>query len=105
MVTLIDSPRARRTDDTASHEAADSNDIHGARAVVLSYLKLGMYCDHELIADYLFDARMIGNTRPYTPQRLRTARAELVESGQVEALGIYRLTGTGRRAQVWGLVK
>lgn len=96
------SPNARRSDPDTSHEAADGNDIHGARAEVMFYLGLEPLADHELVAMFEADANLVG-AKTYTPQRLRTARAELVEMGLVEATGIYRLTATKGKANVWQL--
>lgn len=91
-----DSPRTRRSDPITSHLAADTNDIKGSRRDVLDILQVfGPQADHEMVA-------MAAQYTPaFTPQRLRSARAELVELGLVEALGIYRLTASGRRANVW----
>lgn len=100
-----DTARTRRADPTTSHEAADTNDIAASSAEVLWLLKSsGPMADHELIAAHDAD---YGWSEPgfrhFTPQRLRTARAELTESGAVEFTGIYRLTPSGRRAQVWAV--
>lgn len=89
-----DSPRVRRTDPITSHEAADHNDVEKSLGLVLSALKaFGPSADHELV-------NLLGQSG-FTPQRLRTARAALVERGLVEESGIYRLTSHNRRAIVW----
>lgn len=89
-----DTARARRTDPVTSHEAADHNDTEKSIGLVLSALKsFGPSADHELV-------QMLGQSG-FTPQRLRTARAALVERGLVEESGIYRLTAHNRRAIVW----
>ena len=98
-----DSPRVRGTDDISSHEAADGSNVTGSRLEVMSILGATpdtMLADHEIYAEHVHLTYQF-NIRPYTPQRLRTARAELVEAGLVRASGIYRLTPTGYRAQVW----
>lgn len=95
-----DTARVRRSDPATSHEAADSNDIQGARVEVLWYLQIEPLADHELIERYDIDTRW-DDSKHYTPQRLRTARKELVDAGRVEATGIYRLTATGGKANVW----
>lgn len=97
-----DAPRARESDLVTSHEAADSNDVHGSRACVIRLLQWkGALADHELVA--LHDEHETGFGMPnYTAQRLRSARSELVELGQVEVVpGEYRKTDKNRRAQVW----
>lgn len=90
-----DSPRARRTDPLVSHEAADTNSVLRPRVWVLETLTRQPLADHELVET----ARDEGVR--YTPQRLRTARAELVRAGLVEESGIYRMTENNRRAIVW----
>lgn len=92
-----DSPRARRTDPTTSHEAADHNDVETSIGLVLSALRsFGPSADHELV-------QLLGQSG-FTPQRLRTARAALVERRLVEEAGYYRLTDNNRRAMVWQAV-
>ena len=97
-----DSPRARRTDPSTSHESADSNNVTGARLEVFALMSEPL-ADHELVAKHAEVQALVGEPVTYTPQRLRTARAELTESGLVEFTGMYRLTHTGRRAQVWAV--
>jgi len=87
-----DTARTRRSDPITSHEAADTNDVHGSQvAVLLTLAASGPLADHELVARIGF----------YSPSRVRTARHELAESGLVEFAGIYRLTAGKRRTQVW----
>ena len=93
----------RTNDPETSVEAAAHVDETGARAEVLWYLSIEPLADHELYNRYEADSRMVGDTHLYTPQRLRTARAELVASGRVQFAGIYRLTPTGGRTRVWSL--
>lgn len=40
----------------------------------------------------------------FKEQRIRTARSALVERGLVRMAGYYRLTSSGRRAQVWEVI-
>lgn len=104
-ITFIDTARARRSDPTTSHEAADSNDLAESSAYVLLLLFAhGPLADHELTMKAAGDmSRYLPGVIAYTPQRLRTARHELVESGHVVDTGIYRLTASRRRAKVWEL--
>ena len=91
-----DSPRARRSDPHTSHEAADTSDVSASIGLVLQWFKIyGPLADHELVAELC---------TAFSGQRLRTARAALVERGLVEASGSFRLTPSRRRAQVWQLV-
>lgn len=90
-----DTPRVRLTDPVTSHEAADSNNVVRPRVWVLETLTRMPLADHELVEQAHDECVR------FTPQRLRTARAELVRAGIVEASGIYRLTENSRRAVVW----
>lgn len=93
-------PRSRTSDPVTSVDAGRSVDLPGSQAMVLELLEgYGPSTDFELecgLMDY------------YSPQRVRTARAELVIAGLVEATGHTRLSGRGRRrkhhAQVWRVV-
>ena len=100
---MVDAPRVRRDDPETSHHAADGNNITGARAEVLWFLSIEPLADHELYARYEADSRMVGDTHLFTPQRLRTARAELVATGKVQFAGYYGLTPTGGRTRVWSI--
>jgi hypothetical protein len=92
-----DSPRVRRTDPITSHEAADTNDTARSIGLVLDILRTCPMADHEI--------ESVAESRgsKFTGQRLRTARAALVEKGLVEATGEIRFTGHGRRTKVWGV--
>jgi hypothetical protein len=94
-----DTPRVRRGDPLTSHAAADtSRSVTQSRALVLAVLThRGPLADHELV-DCLRHEYM-------TPQRVRTARHELVERGLVENTGATRKTATGRNAVVWAVVE
>jgi hypothetical protein len=94
-----DTARVRRTDPITSHEAADTNNTARSIGMVLDILQSEPLADHEI--ETLAAAR----GSQFTGQRLRTARAALVEQGRVEATGIYRLTMYGRRANVWQVIK
>lgn len=97
----IDSPRARRTDPVTSHEAADTSDVTKSIGLVLQILtERGMLADHEIETWALVHYKS-----EFTGQRLRSARAALVERGQVKASGIFRLTKRNRRAIVWQVAK
>jgi len=93
----------RTSDPETSIDAASHVDETGARAEVLWLLSIEPLADHELYARYEADSRMVGDTHLFTPQRLRTARAELVATGKVQFAEYYRLTPTGGRTRVWSL--
>lgn len=97
-----DSPRARRTDYETSHEAADTNDVEGSRAEVLTILDAGPQDDFQIWEAHDRAVHRFGGPR-YTPQRLRTARSELVREGRVEFTGIYHLSPSNRRTRVWNV--
>ncbi len=91
-----DTARTRRTDPLTSHEAADLNDVTASIGAVLDTLtQYGPKADHELheLMEYL--------GYPYTGQRIRTARASLVDRGLVRDAGYFHLTRRGRRTVVW----
>lgn len=95
-------PRARNTDPETSHEAADSTSSKVAASqgeVILILSHYGPLADHEIVAKH--ERLFVPPT--YSPQRLRSARSELVEAGRVEFADEYRLTPSGRRARVWRL--
>ena len=94
-----DSPRVRRSDPVTSHEAADLANLSKPRNWVLYVLSCGPLADHEVV--------LLASSfhQPFTPQRIRTARAELTRMGLVEKSGIYRLTENNRRAIVWQIRK
>jgi hypothetical protein len=94
-----DTARVRRTDPITSHEAADTNNTARSIGLVLDILQLEPLADHEVAAVAL------GRGSRLSGQRLRSARATLVEQGRVEATGIYRLTMYGHRANVWQVIK
>lgn len=99
-------PLARATDPITSDEAAQTVDVAGSQARVLDLLsKFGAMADFELVAA----AEWYHADGPdYSPQRLRTARHELVGLGLVEDAGFYRLRPRSARPlrhKVWSLVE
>lgn len=101
-----DSPRARLSDPDTSHEAADSttNKRAASQAEVIRILtEFHMLADHQIVQAHQAIQERIGEDPKFSPQRLRTARHELVEFGLVKFTGLYTLTPSGRRARVWGL--
>lgn len=97
---------ARPTDPATSHEAASSADLLGSQQLVyVIFEKLGHGIpDHELIDWAAFFGTAGARLRRYSPQRLRTARAELVDKGIVRDSGRRTVTEYGRDAVVWELV-
>lgn len=89
---------ARSRDADTSWDAAASiseDTLNELESFVMVSLREFPKADHELVAD----ARSAGFG--VTPQRVRTVRNGLVLAGFVEASGLFHLTETGRRAQVW----
>ncbi|MGZ0067827.1 hypothetical protein [Microbacterium arborescens] len=94
--------RTRNTDPITSAEAAGSAQLKHSQGEVLLIFMLEdgrPMTDHEMTAA----ARKHGST--YTGQRLRSARAELVQLGFIRQVpGLFRPGPTGkRRAHVWAL--
>lgn len=101
MIFPDDTARTRRSDPITSHEAADSNDVHGSKAYVLALLRhYGPQADFEIEEAHRHELGQF-DVPLYSPSRLRTARSALVNEGLVEFTGMYHLTDSGRRARVW----
>lgn len=93
-----DTPRVRLTDPETAHEAADTNDVSASIGAVLDTLKqYGPQSDGDL------HALMLTLGHKYTEQRVRTARAALVQARMVEHTGQYGVTSTNRRTRIWGI--
>jgi hypothetical protein len=90
-----------------SHRARDSISVEAlaeSQQEVLAILRInGPHADHDIVE--IHDARhLTGMTRYHlSGQRLRTARAELVELGMVVQTPGVALTPSGRKAAVWGI--
>lgn len=104
-----DGPRVRETDPVTSHLAADSNDSTVAASQTFVFDLLwwhGPLADHEMVDAAERDFQANPHAQKWTPQRLRSARAELVERGLVHMVeGERRRTGTGRNAHVWAVTR
>ena len=90
---------ARKSDPATSHLAArrPGGFLEGVRWEVyreLAPLKRGL-ADHELVD------RLTRKGVRATPQRIRTARSELVKSALLQPAPEFRRTPAGYRAQVW----
>lgn len=94
---------ARRMDPETSHEAASSvRDITDVQKLILQLLATRPCIDEKLVSIYTDQIKMNGWPKA-TPQSIRSRRAELVELGLLEWIGLHANTETGRRARVWGL--
>ena len=96
--------RARNTDPITSHEAAatiTTPELHTRMEMVEQLLKAWPMADEELVS--LFEsAANAGLCKMASPQGVRSARANLVKAGKVEAIeGVYRKTAMGNNAHVW----
>lgn len=87
-----DSPRVRKNDPTTSHEAADSNNVPLSHKQVLFFLSVQRAAQFE--AEQSYHGQL-------SPSRIRSAFSELETLGKVRRTDQYRLTPSGRRAQVW----
>lgn len=94
-------PRSRTVDPVTSVDAGRDAQLTASQGEVLSMFHarpIDGFADHELVewAEY--------SGSRYTPQRIRSARAELAEKGLLEhGEGDYRKTPTGKNARVWTL--
>lgn len=94
-VMLDGGPRVRKADPVSSHEAADSNKVAKSHRAVLSVLEYeGEHAQFEM------ELRCAG---VLSPSRVRSAFSELEALGKVRRTDEFRLTPSGRRAQVWVL--
>lgn len=94
-------PRSRTIDPTTSVDAGRSVTMRASQAEVIRLLLLANrpLADHQLVAYAAAHSR-----KDYTPQRIRSARAELAEVGTVVQVdGEFVQTPRGRRAHVWRL--
>ncbi|TFD80682.1 hypothetical protein E3T54_02770 [Cryobacterium sp. Sr8] len=90
--------RVRTNDPDTSWEAAASITVDALtdlQAWILAALTVKSMTDGELVDACLHSGRRA------TPQRVRTARKELVIQGRVEWTGAYLLTQYQRRTQTW----
>ncbi len=95
-----DSPRARATDPTESHLAADATQgsVAASQAAVLAIL------DDALLP--LTDEELAGYLKGrFSPSRVRTARHELEEDGRVVSTGTVKPPGRRTRCRVWALAE
>ena len=90
-----DSPRVRRADPVTSHEAADSTRVSDSHACVLGFLTY-----KGDVAQFEAERGLAG---VLSPSRIRSAFSELEVLGKVRRTDEFRVTPSGRRAQVWGL--
>lgn len=95
-------PRSRTKDPTTSVDAGRAADLNASQREVLETphdLRLDV-TDRELVEF------MANRGSPYTPQRIRSARAELTDAGLVVCVeGAYGRSPSGRREQVWQLTE
>lgn len=91
-----DIARARRTDPTTSHEAADVSDVTTSIGAVLDLLR-----EEGPMIDERIEARLTELGYTFTGERYRTARKALEKKNLVHHNGHFDLTSRGRRSQVW----
>lgn len=89
-----DTARVRKSDPVTSHEAADTNNVSKSHGEVLHFLSsYGPMAQFEV-------ERWVTT---WSPSRVRSAFSELEALGKVKRTDQFRLTPSGRRAQVWSL--
>ena len=93
--------RARNTDPQTSHDAAASvNEPTLVQTCILMLLRSTPMCDEKLVEQYEMWEK-IDNFPQVTPQRIRTARADLVKLGQVVATEYKERMRSGRYGIIW----
>ena len=90
---------ARRTDPRTSHEAAAKVKVTETQKKIGKALALGPATDEELFHRMV---RMFPEDS-FTPQSVRSRRAELVKSGFIVWTGDYGKTGVGNKSMIWRL--
>lgn len=91
--------RARGTDPSTSHDAADSvGPLRPRQEAVLKLLRERPMIDQELVR--IYEARRIYPLQSVSG--IRTRRCELVDRGDVIDTGQRRKTASGRNSIVWG---
>lgn len=100
-----ETPNSRSSDPVTSVDAGRSvNVVHSREYVRQSLRVYGEMADHELVAFHEDDSMGQRAFGRFSPQRLRSARSELVDLGEVEATGEFCMTPSGRRAHIWRTV-
>lgn len=97
--------RARKTDPTTSHEAADSvSDISMLQMNLLQIFRVAKkgLTDEELVSKY-DSLKLKKKWKSASPQSIRSRRSELVAKGYIIFDGEYGVTGFGRKTRVWRL--
>lgn len=96
--------KVRTNDPDTSWEAAAStaaDALTELQAWIMVTLREKPHTDGELVDAHLHAAFYGEVDRKATPQRVRTARKELTDAGQVEWSGSFSLTQFQRRTQIW----
>ena len=94
-VMLDGGPRVRKSDPVSSHEAADSNNLAHSHRLVAWFLRGRRAAQFEA-EECLIDEGL-------SRSRVRSAFSEMEALGLLERTDEFRLTPSGRRAQVWVL--
>lgn len=96
--------RARKTDPVTSHEAAAtiSEPVTHSRMKMVELLLQAQSMDDETLVDLFHSSAAIGLCKMASPQGIRSARANLVKDGKVQAVdGVFTKTRMGNNAHVW----
>ena len=98
---------ARTLDPVTSHEAAaSSTEEHTTKTklAILAILAYGEMTDTEIVNAYR-DLEDFGDVPRASDSGIRSRRAELVDEGKIRPTGYYRKSPSGRRCNIWELVK
>lgn len=96
----VDDGTSRDADDTLSR--TDRERVTAAITVILS--EAGALTDEQIVERYQARAGDHPSVPRVTPQRIRTARAELVRDGQVRDAQLLAFSALGNRATAWTLI-
>ncbi len=99
-------PRSRATDPVTSVDAGRDADLSRSQAAVLDIFRTSRFAQRWGLADHtlVYLAGVAG--LDFTPQRIRSARAELAKRQLVvHTPGNYVESPTGKNARVWTLAE
>ncbi len=99
--TLFDRLPARVSDPATSKAQPAKKAVASQAACLRAFRRFGAMHDKQLVAQVQSDAPF--GQKPWSPSRIRSARAELVRLGKVRNSGRTEIVD-GSKCIVWGLV-
>ena len=95
----LDSGASSEADDTLTPAAKE----HVAAGIMVVLAEYGAQTDEQIVERYNARAAVHSTIPKVTAQRIRTARAKLVRTGQVRDAGLLAHSRLGNRATAWTL--